>query len=71
MPCISGKNSVCAVCVCGYVGSMNWQQFLILATVLAVVVVSVWRGSGKKSGCGRGCAHDHGAEAKKEKSAAH
>lgn len=50
---------------------MNWQQFLILAIVLGVVVFSVWRGSTKKSGCGCGCAHNHDAEAKKEKSAAH
>ncbi|HEY5041969.1 MAG TPA: FeoB-associated Cys-rich membrane protein [Verrucomicrobiae bacterium] len=50
---------------------MNWQQFLILAIVLAVVVFSVWRSSSKKSGCGCGCAHDHETGAKKEKSAAH
>jgi hypothetical protein len=49
---------------------MSWQQFLILAIVLTVVVVSVWRSSGKKSGCGPGCAHDHDGEAKKGKSAA-
>ena len=50
---------------------MSWQQFLILAIVLSIVVVSVWRSSGKKSGCGRGCTHNHDGETKKEKSAAH
>jgi len=47
---------------------MNWRQFIPVAVVLAVAVIFVWRSSGKKTscGCGRDCAHDHEAEAKKE-----
>jgi hypothetical protein len=39
---------------------MKWQQFLLLAAVVGVVVGLVWRSSGKKSagcGCKGRCAH--------------
>jgi len=66
------KNLYCTIPVCGYVGSMNWQQFLPLVIVLGVAVVFVWRSSGEKKhrpSCGCGCEHDHAAETKKEKTA--
>ena len=66
------KNHCCAICFYGYVGSMNWQPFLLLAIVLAAVVLFVWRSAGKKSGgCGAkcGCAHNHDPEAKQPENA--
>ncbi len=71
------KISICAIPVCRYVGSMNWQQFLLLILVLGVAVVFVWRSSGKSSGgkcgchgdCGHDHDHDHESESKKEKAA--
>jgi hypothetical protein len=62
------KNRSCAIGVYGYVGTMNWQQFLPLVIVLIAVVLFVWRSSGKKSGdcgCKNGCSHEHESEAKK------
>jgi hypothetical protein len=39
---------------------MNWQQFLPVFAVAAIVVFFVWRSSGsKKSGCGAHCRHTH------------
>jgi hypothetical protein len=61
----NAENSICAAGDCGYVGDMNWQQFLPLFIVLVVAVIFVWRGSGgKKTGCGSncGCSHDHGSK---------
>jgi hypothetical protein len=64
------KNSICAIPVCSYVGSMNWQQFLTLLIVLGVATFFVWRSSGTKKHkhshhCG--CAHGCDAEKQKEK----
>jgi hypothetical protein len=63
------KNDCCAIGICGYVGGMNWQQFLPLAIVLFAVVLFVWRSSGKKSaGCdGKcSCSHDRNSAAEKK-----
>jgi hypothetical protein len=42
---------------------MNWQQLILLAVVLAVAVVFVWRSSGAKKSDGScdccDCGHDH------------
>jgi hypothetical protein len=42
---------------------MNWQQLILLAVVLAVAVVFVWRSSGAKKSDGGcdccDCSHDH------------
>jgi len=48
---------------------MNWQQILLLVSIVVAAVVLVWRSSGKKTGgcgCKCGCAHAHEAESKKE-----
>ena len=62
------KNSICAFGFSGYVGSMNWQQFLPMILVLGVAVFFVWRSSSQKKhdhGCGCGCEHTDDAETKK------
>jgi hypothetical protein len=66
------KNRCCAIRFYGYVGSMNWQPFVLLAIVLAAVVLFVWRSAGKKSGgcSGKcGCAQNHDSKAKPENAA--
>jgi hypothetical protein len=66
------KNPSCAIGICGYVGCMNWQQFLPLVIVLVAVVLFVWRSSDKKSGncgCPCGCSHEPGSPPKKEDAA--
>jgi hypothetical protein len=63
------KNLCCAIWFCGYVGCMNWQQFLPLVIVLVAVVLFVWRSSGKTAGCCGckcGCSHAPEAAVKKE-----
>ena len=66
------KNPCCAICFSGYVGCMNWQQFLLLAIILGAAVLFIWRSSGKKAGecgCKRGCAHEPEPRARKENAA--
>jgi len=66
------ENSICTSRFCGYVGIMNWQQFVPIAIILAVGFAFVWRSSGsKKPGCGcdGACAHDHQAGTKKDHAA--
>jgi hypothetical protein len=46
---------------------MNLRQFIPVMIVLGVAMLLVWRSSGKKSGCGSNCAHDH--QKKKENAA--
>jgi hypothetical protein len=62
------EKSICVIDNSGYVGDMNWQQFLPLLIVLGVAVVFVWRSSGKKPGCGHdcNCAHEHHPAGKKK-----
>jgi hypothetical protein len=53
---------------------MNWQQFLPVVLILGVVFVFIWRSSAPKKhvhGEHCDCGHDHGNDAKKEKSASH
>lgn len=66
---VAGKNPSCAIWFCGYVGSMKWQQFLTLVSIVVAVVILVWRSSGRKSGhcgCKCGCAHEPDTGSKKE-----
>jgi len=66
------KNSICAIWVCSYVASMNWQQFLPLLIVLGVGVVFVWRSSSPQKhdhDCGCGCTHKDDPETRKDNTA--
>jgi F0F1-type ATP synthase assembly protein I len=55
--------------VCRYVGSMNWQNILVLVIVLGVATFFVWRSSGTKKhnhGCNCGCAQEDDAGPQKD-----
>ncbi len=64
------ENSICAIPVCSYVASMNWQQVLTLVIVLGVTAIVVWRSSSPHKhnrDCNCGCDHDHEAGNQKQK----
>lgn len=64
------ENSICAIPVCSYVASMNWQQVLTLVIVLGVTAIVVWRSSSPHKhnrGCNCGCDHDPEAGNQKQK----
>lgn len=61
------KNLSCVIWFCRYVGSMNWQQFLLVVVVLFAAALFVWRSSGKKTGgCKCGCEHGHDHSGKED-----
>jgi len=72
LPEFHAENSICALTVCSYVASMNWQQILPIVIVLGVAVFFVWRSSSQKHdhSCGCGCAHEPEDKNQKEKSTA-
>jgi hypothetical protein len=72
LPKFHAENSICALAVCSYVASMNWQQLLPIVIVLGVAVVFVWRSSSTKHdhSCGCGCVHDHETDHQKGKAPA-